>query len=180
MPTFIALLRGVNVGKAKRVPMAEWKALMADLGYANIRTLLNSGNAVFEAKGKTAAATHAASIRKTLLDNLGVDVAVVVKSADELKRIAATNPWAKEALDASRLLVAFAPDAATLAALAPIAERVQGTDRFYLGADAAYLWCPGGLLESPAAEALLGKAGRAVTTRNGATLSKLLTMIEAD
>ena len=59
MPTYIALLRGVNVGKAKRVPMAHWKALMADLGYANIRTLLNSGNAVFEAKGKTSATTHA-------------------------------------------------------------------------------------------------------------------------
>lgn len=203
MPTYIALLRGVNVGKAKRVPMADWKALMAELGYANIRTLLNSGNAVFEAKGKMSAATHAASrphaastpkavrngdairtkriadnIRKTILDNLGVDAAVVVKSAEELKRIAAANPWATEALDASRLLVAFAPDAATLAGLAPIAERVQGTDRFHLGAEAAYLWCPGGILESPAAEALLGKAGRAVTTRNWATVGKLLAMIE--
>lgn len=180
MPTYIALLRGVNVGKAKRVPMADRKALMADLGYANIRTLLNSGNAVFDAKGKTATATHAANIRKTLLDNLNVDAAVVVKSAEEMKRIAAANPWAQEALDPSRLLVAFAPDAATLCGLAPIAERVQGTDRFHLGADAAYLWYPDGILESPAAEALLGKAGRAVTTRNWATVGKLLTMIDAD
>lgn len=179
METYIALLRGVNVGKAKRVPMADWKALMAGLGYANFRTLLNSGNAVFEAKGKTSVAVHSANIRKTILDNLGVDAAVVVKSTEELKRIAADNPWAKEALDASRLLVAFASDAATLAGLAPIAERVHGKDRFHLGADAAYLWCPDGILESPAAEALLGKAGRAVTTRNWATVGKLLALVDS-
>jgi uncharacterized protein (DUF1697 family) len=179
MPTYIALLRGVNVGKAKRVPMSDWKALMADLGYANIRTLLNSGNAVFEAKGRTSAATHSANIRKTILDNLQVDAAVVVKSGDELKRIVAGNPWVKETLDASRLLVAFAPDAATLKGLAPITDAVRGTDRFHIGADAAYLWCPDGILESAAAEAMLGKAGRAVTTRNWATVGKLIAMVDA-
>ena len=47
MPTFIALLRGINVGKAKRVPMAELRALLAGLGYGDVQTLLNSGNAVF-------------------------------------------------------------------------------------------------------------------------------------
>jgi uncharacterized protein (DUF1697 family) len=180
MATFIALLRGVNVGKAKRVPMAEWKTLMADLGYANIRTLLNSGNAVFEVKGRASATNLAANIRKTLLDNLNVDVPVVVKSADELRRIAAGNPWAGDALDPSRLLVAFAPDAAALNNLATIAEATQGADRFHLGADAAYLWCPGGILESPAAEALLGRAGRAATTRNWATVGKLLALLEGE
>ncbi len=180
MPTFIALLRGVNVGKAKRVPMADWKALMSDLGYANIRTLLNSGNAVFEAKGKTSATRHAANIRKAILDDLGVDAAVIVKSADELQRIAAGNPWTGEAPDASRLLVAFAPDATTLRALAPIADSVRGTDRFHIGAEAAYLWCPDGILESAAANAMLGKPGRAVTTRNWATVGKLNAMVSHD
>lgn len=177
MGTYIAVLRGVNVGKAKRVPMAEWKTLMADLGYANIRTVLNSGNAVFEVKGKSSVATLSANIRKAILDHLNVDAPVIVKSADELKRIAAGNPWAKDALDASRLLVAFAPDAATLKGLAAMADATGGTDRFHLGADAAYLWCPDGILESPAAEALLGKAGRGVTTRNWATVGKLLALV---
>ena len=49
MTTFIALLRGVNVGKAKRVPMAEFRTLLAGLGYTGVATLLNSGNAVFRA-----------------------------------------------------------------------------------------------------------------------------------
>lgn len=49
MPIFVALLRGVNVGKAKRVPMAELRALLAGLGHTGVATLLNSGNAVFSA-----------------------------------------------------------------------------------------------------------------------------------
>ena len=49
MKRHIALLRGINVGKAKRVPMADLRALMQGLGHANVRTLLNSGNAVFDA-----------------------------------------------------------------------------------------------------------------------------------
>src|SRR5688500_2141012 len=65
MMTFIALLRGVNVGKAKRVPMAEFRALLAALGYANVTILLNSGNAVFRARsgtpGKHATAIDAAA-----------------------------------------------------------------------------------------------------------------------
>jgi uncharacterized protein (DUF1697 family) len=55
MPTYVALLRGVNVGKAKRVPMAELRQLLGGLGYTNVSTLLNSGNAVF----RTAGASHA-------------------------------------------------------------------------------------------------------------------------
>ena len=49
MPAFVALLRGVNVGKAKRVPMAELRDLLSSLGYTGVATLLNSGNAVFRA-----------------------------------------------------------------------------------------------------------------------------------
>ena len=49
MPTFVALLRGVNVGKAKRVPVTELRALLSGLGYTGVTTLLNSGNAVFRA-----------------------------------------------------------------------------------------------------------------------------------
>ena len=58
MTTFVALLRGVNVGKAKRVPMAEFRKLLAALGYTGVATLLNSGNAVFRATSG-AAGQHA-------------------------------------------------------------------------------------------------------------------------
>ncbi len=76
--------------------------------------------------------------------------------------------------DPSRLLVVFSPDAAALQRLAPIGALAVPPDRFAIGARAAYLHCGTGLLDSPAAAALLGKAGQAVTTRNWRTTLKLL------
>lgn len=168
---FVALLRGVNVGGAKRVPMAEWREQLEQLGYRDVATLLNSGNAVFGAAAGSPA-RHAAKIAAALRTQLGVDVPVIVKSAAELDAIVAANPIA-EAADPSRLLVAFAPDADMLAGLVPIAALVAAPERFEIGRHAAYLHCPQGILKSRAGEALLGRAGRGVTTRNWATTLKL-------
>ena len=79
MPRFIALLRGVNVGKAKRVPMADFRALLVGLGGTDVSTLLNSGNAVFSAAG-TSAAKHAIRFAAAIAERLQVDVPVIVKS----------------------------------------------------------------------------------------------------
>lgn len=172
MPTFLALLRGVNVGKAKRVPMADLRALLAELGYANVATLLNSGNAVFRARGGTPA-KHAAAIAGAIAARLGVEVPVIVKSAKELSAIIAGNELAAGAQDHSRLLVAFAQDPESLSGLAIIERFVSPPERFLIGKEAAYLHCASGMLESKAGEALLGKAGKAATTRNWATVLKL-------
>jgi uncharacterized protein (DUF1697 family) len=107
MGRFVALLRGVNVGANKRVPMAEWRALLGTLGCTEVQTLLNSGNAVFTSRIRSTA-TLAQRIHESLQQGLKVDVPVVVKSADEFAAIEADNELAAEALDPSRLLVAFA------------------------------------------------------------------------
>jgi uncharacterized protein (DUF1697 family) len=169
---FVALLRGVNVGGAKRVPMAQWRAQLEQLGYTDVATLLNSGNAVFRA-ARGSAAQHAAQIAAALREQLGIDAPVIVKSAAELEAIVAGNPIDTATADPSRLLVAFAPDAAGLAGLAPIEALVAAPERFVLGRHAAYLHCPQGVLQSRAGEALLGRAGRGITTRNWATTLKL-------
>ena len=92
MTTFIALLRGVNVGKAKRVPMVEFRSLLSALGHTNVVTLLNSGNAVFRARSGTPRA-HAARIAAAIAQKLKVEVPVIVKSARELAAIVAENPF---------------------------------------------------------------------------------------
>jgi uncharacterized protein (DUF1697 family) len=172
MPTFIALLRGVNVGKAKRVPMAELRTLLTDLGYTCVTTLLNSGNAVFRASRRTPA-KHAADIAAAIHARLDVEVPVIVKPASELATIVAGNPFRTEADMHARTLVAFAQDAKALAALAAIEPLVVPPERFALGAAAAYLFCASGILESKAGAALLGKGGRSATTRNWGTVLKL-------
>lgn len=177
MTTFIALLRGVNLGKVNRVPMAEFRALLAGLGHANVATLLNSGNAVFRAKsGKSG--EHATAIAAAIARKLKVDVPVIVKSAKELASIVKENPFAVDAAEHPRFLIAFAQEPKALPGLAVIEPLVQPPEGFAIGRHAAYLHCARGILESKAAAALLGKAGRAVTTRNLATTLKLLALAE--
>lgn len=177
MPICIALLRGINVGKAKRVPMAELRELLGELGYTGVATILNSGNAVF----KTARGTPdklAASISKAIASRLNVDVPVIVKSAEELALIVAENALAATAADHSRLLVAFAQDRKDLNALIDLEPLVAPPEQFLIGSRAAYLHCANGILESKAATALLGKAGKATTTRNWATVLKLQALVD--
>jgi uncharacterized protein (DUF1697 family) len=178
MPTFVALLRGINVGKAKRIPMAELRALLEELGYTDVATLLNSGNAVFRAT-KGTAASHAKQIAAAIEARMGFDVPVVVKSAKELEAIVAENPLAQAATNHSQLLTVFAQDNKTLSGLSVIAPLVQPPEQFVVGTNAAYLDCAAGILESKAGEALLGKAGKLVTTRNWATVLKLQALVVA-
>jgi uncharacterized protein (DUF1697 family) len=169
---FAALLRGVNVGKGKRVPMAALRALLVNMGYTDVTTLLNSGNAVFCA-AKGASALHAAAIAAALSRELNVDVPVVVKSASQLAGIVAGNPLAAGAFDPSRLLVAYVQDEKSLSSLAAVARLIVPPERFVIGKNAAYLHCPNGILGSKAGEVLLGKAGTIATTRNWSTTLKL-------
>ena len=175
MPTFIALLRGVNVGKARRVPMATWRELLVGLGHTGVSTLLNSGNAVFRATGRSEAA-HARAIAASLQQALGLEVPVIVKSANTLAAIVRDNPFT--AADPSRLLVVFAPDAAGLSALQSLEPLLAPGEGLHPGAHAAYLHCAGGLLESRAGAALLGPVGRGATTRNWATTLELAALTD--
>ena len=175
METFVALLRGINVGTAKRLPMPDLRKLLSGLGYANVVTLLNSGNAVFNARGDPA--RLAAAISAALVTQRKLDVLVVVKRAAELAAIVDGNPL-RELSEPGRLLVAFAQTPKALAALNAIGELAQLPDKFAVGPHAAYLYCPHGSLQSAAGKALLGKAGAAATTRNWATTTKLRALVE--
>lgn len=178
MPRFIILLRGVNVGKGARVPMAEFRRLLEDLGFTAVKTLLNSGNAVATGAGRPAAA-HAQAVAAAVQQRFGVTTPVIVKSAAALQSLVRHNPMVPPEAEFSRFLVAFGPDRAALQGLAPLLPLAAAPERFVITDDAAYLHCPAGLLDSPVATALLGKAGRAVTTRNWATVLKLQAALAA-
>jgi uncharacterized protein (DUF1697 family) len=152
--------------------MAELQALLGGLGYDRVSTLLNSGNAVFHA-AKGPPATHAAQIARALSAKFGFDVPVVVKSLRDLQAIVHENSLAGSAPDHSRLFTVFAQEGKALEGLASLAGLLGPSERFLIGKHAAYLHCPDGLLASRAGEALMGRAGNAVTTRNWATVLKL-------
>lgn len=172
MTQVIVLLRGVNVGGHHRVPMATLRELLGSLGMEDARTLLNSGNAVGRVRAR-AWDRFARTIRAALVDTLQVDVPVVVVPADAFDAIMADNPIETSSLDASRLLVAFTQDPAALPPLHSITPLLTGDEQFVVGTHAAYLYCAQGIRESKAANALLGRIGQSVTTRNWATVQKL-------
>jgi len=175
MPRFVALLRGVNVGKAKRVPMADFRDLLTGLGYTRVATLLNSGNAVFDAEPDRPA-EHAEAIAAAILARLKVQVPVVVVSAADLAAIVEELPFEVDAAEHARFLVVFAQDCRSLPGLAAVEPILLPGERFAIGAHAAYLLCAAGILQSKAGAALLGKLAGSATTRNWATVQKLLTL----
>lgn len=176
MPKFVALLRGINVGKAKRVHMADLRALLGELGYTDISTLLNSGNAVFQA-AKGTQAKLAENIAAAIAAKLQIEVPVIVKSAKELSSIVNENQLAEGASNHSQLLVVFSQSNSALSGLGAVESSVVPPEQFLVGKNAAYLHCANGILESKAGEALLGKAGKSVTTRNWATVLKLQALV---
>ena len=113
MTRFVALFHGINVGKAKRMTMADLRALLESLGYTQVQTLLNSGNAVFESAIESGE-KHAHGIRDAVAKTLGVDALVIVKSAREIAAVVAGNKLAATATDPSRLLASCTKDAARL------------------------------------------------------------------
>lgn len=178
MPRFAVLLRGVNVGKGHRVPMAEFRRLLEQLGGTDVKTLLNSGNAVLGTSARSGAKL-AAAIAAGVERSFGVRTPVIVKSAADFARIIDEAPMLPPEHEHSRFLVAFGQDEAALEALGPLLGLAGDGDRLVITRHAAYLHCPRGILQSPLAEALLGKAGRGVTTRNWATVLKLGALLAA-
>jgi uncharacterized protein (DUF1697 family) len=170
--THVALLRGINVGRAKRVAMADLRALLEGLGYGGVKSLLNSGNLVFSARAADSR-DHGARIEKAMVKELGLSSRVTVLTAAELAAIVDGNPLAGPGRDPARLFVAVARDAAHLAKLKALAREDWAPDAIALGRRAAYLWCPRGMMESTLAETTARALGDGVTTRNWATMSKL-------
>lgn len=169
---YIALIRGINVGRAKRVAMADLRKLIEDLGYCDVRSVLNSGNLVFAADG-VEPGLAAAAIEEQMVLKLGVAARVMVLSGEELAGVLAENTLLAQATDHARLLVFIFGDAALRTAVAPLGDQAWGSEALAVGQRAAYVWCPEGVLASAAASALGKQLGDNTTSRNWNTLCKL-------
>ena len=173
--TCVALLRGINVGKAKRIAMADLRKAIAALGYGDVRTLLNSGNVMFEAPKAEGAAPR---IEQAIASKLGVTCRVTVLPAREVAAALAENPLAAHADQPSRLLLTVPRAPGALARLAPLTKERWAPEALAVGKRAAYLWCANGISAGRlwiAVDKALGEDG---TTRNLATLTKLLALAE--
>jgi uncharacterized protein (DUF1697 family) len=172
MPRCVALFRGINVSNAKRIAMADLRRVLESLGYKDVETLLNSGNAIFDAKAEPPA-KHEQRIRDAVLKKLKVDALVVVKSAADVAAVIDGNKLGKVATNPSLVLVAMTNDPKGWKVLESIASAPETAKAVHLGKHALYAWCPEGTLKSKAGVALLTKLADSGTTRNWATLGKI-------
>ena len=177
MDRYAVLLRGINLGRARRVGMADLRDLLPEHGYGNVGTLLQSGNVVLDTE--QSAGELGPAIELAIERRFGFAVDVILRSRDELARVVATNPLREAATDGSKYIVAFMAEPPA----SPVDDVLQGVDlggdRYAVHGAEMYIWCPGGLLDSPLMTAL-GKAsgGPSATVRNWNTVEKLHSMMD--
>jgi uncharacterized protein (DUF1697 family) len=170
VPRQIALLRGVNVGGNKRVEMARLRALLEELGYRDVRTYVNSGNIVFSGRRRSEQHLEAAIAR-----TFGFEVAVVLRTRDEVADIVRANPLREIATDPAKHLVVFCgAEAAT-----DLDPEDFAPETFHVRGREVYVWAPGGLGTSELAKRLATKSlGDKSTARNWRTVEKLLALAD--
>jgi uncharacterized protein (DUF1697 family) len=180
MTTYIVLLRAVNVGGTGMLAMADFRKLLATLGYRNVETYIQSGNAVFDAAGTAAGVAKA--IGAALEKLMGAPAGVLVRTHAELERVIAANPFAAEAAaDGARVhavfLSAVPAEGAEAGLKAIVAKYPARRDRFHLAGDTLYLHLPDGAAETKftakSVERALGGTG---TARNWNTVLRLHAM----
>jgi uncharacterized protein (DUF1697 family) len=173
----VALLRGVNVGGNNMVAMADLRELLGALGCADVRTHLQSGNAVFTAA--TPPALSARAIEDQLVGSLGLRVPVLVRTRDELAEVVAANPLTEATSEPARLLVNFLsrePDRDLLGELDPADFEPE---TFGVGAREIYVWCPDGVRATKLGYSFWEKRLKVTATaRNWNTVTRLLALAD--
>lgn len=140
--TYIALLRGINVG-GNILKMDRLRALCSLLGAEDVRTYLQSGNVVFRAAGSSAQWTE--RLEKKLVGESRLAISVMVRTSAELQTVRQQNPFLKEPkIDLARLGVAFLQQMPARRAIAALRATNLGSERFHLAGREIYLHCPEG------------------------------------
>jgi uncharacterized protein (DUF1697 family) len=175
---YIALLRGINVGGHAKLPMADLRTLLGSLGYTDVSTYIQSGNAFFTSPNADPSALEEA-IQESIARDLGLTVPVVIRTRDEMATVIARNPFPAVADSPTSLHVSFLsaqPDPARVAAIDP---QQYLPDEFRMGDRVVYLWLPNGFQRTKLGnDRWERQLGVRATTRNWNTVNKLLSLAD--
>lgn len=174
MTTYIALLRGINVLGKKSIPMAKLKAGLADLGFADVQTYLQSGNAIFRTK-RQSPAKLAAEIEALLLRDFGHEVSVLVLEPSDVTFLATHNPlWPKVGGEPTHFHATFLFDPVTPARFKALDLPAAEGERAALVKGAVLLHCPHGYGRTKLNNSWFERALKVrATTRNWRTVQAL-------
>ncbi|MFC9625650.1 DUF1697 domain-containing protein [Streptomyces sp. NPDC056930] len=178
MTMYAALLRGINVSGHKKVPMAELRTLLTELGHGDVRTHLQSGNAVFSSASDDENAL-AAELERAIEKRFGFPVPCLVRDGAYLAAVAAACPFPATELEGRQLHITYYGQPVDAERFAGIDPAAFLPEEFRLGDRALYLYAPDGLGRSRLAEALSRPSltkGVIATSRNWNTVVKLVEM----
>lgn len=173
--TWIALLRGINVGKNKRIAMADLRVMLESLGYGDVRTLLQSGNALF-ATGPRKAESLEQEVSAGIKAAFGMEVATIVRSTPEFVAAVDANPFLVSGVDTAELHATFLSASPPAAKIASVDREACAPDEFAVGTRVIYARLRNGVTGSrlPDWDKVLGLR---TTTRNWNTTTRLGEMV---
>ena len=173
------MLRGINLGPTRRVPMADLRALLTDAGYEDVRTYVQSGNIVLSSREKPAKLGR--RIDELISERFGFEVPVVVRTRDELAEVVATNPLKDVADNPKRYQVSFLSEPLSAEAAKQLHGLAVEPEALVIDGREVYAWHPGGVARSKLWNGLAGKGlGVTATARNWTTVTTLLEMADEE
>ncbi|HEY8477217.1 MAG TPA: DUF1697 domain-containing protein [Chloroflexota bacterium] len=180
MTTYIALLRAINVGGHQKVAMTQLREFLVELGFADVRSLLQTGNLLFRSD-TTAGSELERRLEAEAAKRLGLRTDFLIRTADEWRRVIERNPFADVAeRNPSHLVVTFLKEVPDERSVDALRAAVTGPESIAADGNHLYISYPHGIGRSRLTNALIeAKLGTRGTGRNWNTILKLGTLIEA-
>jgi len=173
----VALMRGINVGGKNKLPMKDLVALFEEAGCREVRSYIQSGNVIFEADPELADRVRT-DVPRAIAERFGYSVPLVLRTARELREVAARNPFVTEAADPKHLGVGFLSEAPSPAAVASLDPARSSVDAFAIVGKEIFLHLPGGMARTKLTTDYFDRRlGTIMTTRNWRTVNKLVEML---
>jgi uncharacterized protein (DUF1697 family) len=174
MPVYIVLLRGINIGPHKRMKMEKLRASCEALGFAGVKTYIQSGNVIFKAP-KLSPAALSKKLGECIVKDFGFSSEIISRSREEMKTIISGNPFLKEpGIDPSKLHVVFLSQSLSAPALKKLQDLTISPDRVSYSDKEIYFYFPNGVSGSSLWKHPLDRVtGVAGTMRNWKTVTTL-------
>ena len=171
--TYVAFLRGINVGGKNLVAMAKLAAMFESIGCGAVRTYIQSGNVIFEAAAGLAERVPRA-INRAIYERAGLEIPVVVRASEALAKIVRGNPFLARGADPKTLHIAFLGQPVSPARATALDERRSPPDEIVVRGGEVFLRLPNGVARTRFTNAYLDATlGTVSTLRSASTVDKL-------
>ncbi|MHB1160282.1 MAG: DUF1697 domain-containing protein [Chloroflexota bacterium] len=177
-PTYLALLRGVNVGGKNKLPMNDLVQLFVEIGCGDVRSYIQSGNVVFTADSQLAE-TVPARVTAAIAERFGYEVPILLRTAEQIRDVLSNNPFLRTGAAEDTLHVLFLADSPAPHRIDALDPNRSRPDAFVVRGKEVYLWFPNGVAHTRLTNDYFdSKLATTSTGRNWRTVIKLFDLMK--